>query len=101
MDFDSVRALPRFRAIPLLSRVFGGVLRWQALRHERRFAAHCRLHAAALLPQLVSSTLSICRFGVPVRAPLDEKTKYLADPSAARPVGPSVHLLGTDAPNDA
>ena len=31
----------------------------QHLRHERRVAAHRRLHAAAVIPQLVSTTLSI------------------------------------------
>ena len=59
MDAHAVCALSRVPAIFVLSRVFREFLRREALRDEGRFAAHGRMHAAAVVPQLVPAALPV------------------------------------------
>ena len=47
----------RIRAVFVLSRLFGEFFRRQTLRDEGRIAAHGRVHAAAVVPQLVPAAL--------------------------------------------
>ncbi len=58
--------LPWLRALSLLPRLLGGLLRWKAFCGERRFAADCGVHVAALVPQLVPAALSVCLRLVPL-----------------------------------
>ena len=53
------RAAAGIRAVFVLSRLFGQFLRRQAFRDEGRIAAHRRLHAAPVVPQLVPAALSV------------------------------------------
>ena len=58
---------PGFRAISVLSRLLRRFLRWQAFRDERWIGAHRGLHAAPLVPQLVSTALPVRVRGIPLR----------------------------------
>src|SRR5579864_4213760 len=59
MDVNTIRAFPWFQAIPVLSRILGELFRRETLCDEGRLATHCRLHVAALVPQLVPAALSL------------------------------------------
>src|SRR4029077_195728 len=59
VDFNCVRAAARLRGTRVLPRIFGEFLRRPALRDERRLCAYGRMHAAALLPQLVPAALPV------------------------------------------
>src|ERR1700726_3096687 len=60
MDAPRVCAAAGFRTDAVLSWLLCEFLRRKALRDERGIAAHCRLHVAALLPQLVPAALPVC-----------------------------------------
>src|ERR1700686_5229452 len=75
MDAHAVRAISRFPAIFVLSGIFRKFLRRETFRHERRIAAHGRLHAPAIVSQLVPASLSVCLCEVSLRrapAPVNE-----------------------------
>lgn len=67
MDFDAVRTVSWISAISLLSRLLSELFRRQALRYERRIAPHGRLHAEALVSQLVPAALPIYLCDISVR----------------------------------
>src|SRR5260370_17160618 len=71
MDEHGIQAISRIRGDAVLSRILGEFLRWKALRHEGGIAAHGGLHAAAVVPQLVPTTLSLCIRNVPLRRGLN------------------------------
>src|SRR5882757_3503618 len=70
MDAHSLCSLSRVPAISVLSRLLGEFFRRPTLRHERRFASHGRVHAAAVVSQLVPATLSIRLRDFPLRRTL-------------------------------
>src|SRR5258706_16183740 len=79
VDFYSVRALPRIRALPVLSRIFRKFLRRPALRDEGRLGAHRGVHAAAVVPQLVPARLSLRVHWIPLREELMIATALATD----------------------
>src|SRR5258706_16333510 len=76
MEGNGVCAAARFCADAILSRLLGKFLRWKALRDERRFAAHCRLHVAAFLPQLVRAPLPVCLSNVSWRGRENRNSQF-------------------------
>src|SRR5258708_29200348 len=59
MDAIGVRSAARFCGNAILSGLLGELFRWEALRFERRIAAHRSLPVAAVVPELVSAALSV------------------------------------------
>ncbi len=59
VDINPVRTVSRLSAVFVLSRLLRRLLRRQALRNERSFAAHGSLHAASLVSQLVPAALPV------------------------------------------
>src|SRR5580704_19610829 len=70
MDANEIRTIPWICGHALLPRLFREFLRWQTLRDEGRVAANCRLHVAAILPELVSTALSVRLRDIPLRGRL-------------------------------
>src|SRR5689334_17600280 len=84
MDAHRFRAVSRIHADAFLSGLFRKLLRRQALRYERRFAPHRRVHAAPFVPQLVSTALPVRLRNVPLRRRLSSRPPAQA-PARARP----------------
>src|SRR5712671_389523 len=70
MDAHSLCSLSWVPAISVLSRLLREFFRRKTLRHERRFASHGRVHAAAVVSQLVPAPLSIRLRNFPLRRTL-------------------------------
>src|SRR5579864_58148 len=75
VDFQHLRTLAGFQALSVLQGILRRLLRWETLRHERRLSAHCRVHAAADISQLVPGPLPVCLCRLPLREPLIEEWK--------------------------
>src|SRR5438045_7295907 len=84
MDAHGVRALSGIHSDALLSGLFRKLLRRQALRSERRIAAHGFVYAAPLVPQLVSTALPVRLRNLPLRRGLSSRPPAQA-PDRARP----------------
>src|ERR1700680_4811449 len=82
VDLDSIRALPRIRALPVLSRIFRQFLRRPALRDEGPLRAPRGVHAAAVIPHLVPAALSLRLHRIPMREELMIATALAADVTA-------------------
>src|SRR5205085_10514688 len=70
VDVHNIRPLSWIRAVLVLPRLFSRFLRRKALRVEGGFAAHCGVHAATLVPKLVSAALPVRLRGISLREEL-------------------------------
>src|SRR5205823_12590932 len=84
MDAHGVRALSGIHSDALLSGLFHKLLRRQALRSERRIAAHGLVYAASVVPQLVSTALPVRFRTLPWRGGLSTRPP-LQPPDRSRP----------------
>jgi len=67
VDEHRLWSIPRFSSEPVVSGIFGGLLRRRTRGHERRVAGDGERSAAADVSQLVSRPLSLRVCNVPVR----------------------------------
>src|SRR5678816_461618 len=74
MDEHSVRTVSRFSSDALVSGVLCRLLRWRALRHERRVAGDGARLDPADIPQLVPAAISLRLRDVQVRATMTQST---------------------------
>src|SRR4030095_9092604 len=77
VDALGFRTPARIRAAVILPRVFCEFFRRETLRDEGGLAAHRRLYAPALLPQLVPGALPVCIRDVSLRGRI---SKLVANP---------------------
>src|ERR1700676_3629910 len=70
VDIEPGRTVPWLPAVFVLSRLLRRLLRRQTLRDERGFGAHCRVHAAPLVSQLVPAPLPVRLRGISLREQL-------------------------------
>src|SRR5258708_27058129 len=80
MDEHGIQAISRIRGDAVLSRILSEFLRWKALRNEGGIAAHGGLHAAAVVPQLVPTALSLCLRNIPLRRGLNPSNPDASEP---------------------
>ena len=93
VDLDGVRAVAGLRAVSVLPRLLGRILRRAALRDERRVAADGGMHAAAEFPQLVPAALPIRLCGIPLRRRVVEGARRGSGCKSIRHCAPAVLAL--------